>query len=1035
MKWEFSLIDPTNPRNGLRGGVRTAVGLSAVALGLLIPTSALLADSASPNVLILNSYHLGFDWTDDEVEGTMEVFAERMPAATVYVEYLDTKRHLPEEVFSSMYRLLGDKYEPNAFDLLLATDDNALKFLEQYGRKLFGQIPIVFCGINDPALARSPSLAPATGIVEKLDVVKTLTLARDLQPQLQRVFVVSDDTPTGRAQEQVVREASSQLPDLTFEYLDGNSLTTDQLSRRIRGLEDGDVVLLTVWLRDATGRYVDYPRRFPELFGGAPVPVYGLVDLWLGYGIMGGKLNSGRWHGRRAAEMAVTILQGTTSPEEIPIEGASVNPYMFDYRQLERFGIDPGDLPPDSQVVHQPVSLMEVYWDTILAAAGVILLLVVAILILAGSIVKRRQAQQAMQRSERNYRILVDSATDLVCRCDADARLEFASPSMIRLAASGRSDLPARLTSMVHPDDRQEFLQATREAARPPYSARVECRIADDGDWRTIQWALTGLTGPRSEVEGFTAVGRDVTEARRSERELRLAHERLSFHLLNTPLGFIEWDSEFRVTHWSPRAEKIFGWSKQEVRGRKLGDWRFVHEDDAKEVTERAGELMRGGRVHMQNRNYTRSGDVVHCEWFNSALLDDDGNLVSILSLVLDVTERVEAQRDREQLESQIQHAQKLESLGVLAGGIAHDFNNLLVGILGNADLALEDLSEVAPARTTVSEIRRAALRASELTNQMLAYSGKGRFVIQPVDLNEVMSEMSHLLRASISKNATLRLAPAKDLPPVEVDIAQIQQVVMNLLTNASDALQDESGVITLASGVIDADDDYLATTYLDEDLTPGRYVYLEVCDTGCGMDEETRTRVFDPFFTTKFAGRGLGLAAVLGIVRGHRGAIKVYSEPGSGTTIRVLLPASEESEPVAVGEDPADDQHEPVDGGTVLVADDERTVRDVAAAMLERSGFEVIKAGDGAEAVDLYRQSPDRIDAVLLDMTMPNMNGERAFTELRRLDPDVRVVLASGYNEQDATNRFAGKGLAGFIQKPFQYKELVRRIRTAIRN
>jgi len=367
----------------------------------------------------------------------------------------------------------------------------------------------------------------------------------------------------------------------------------------------------------------------------------------------------------------------------------------------------------------------------------------------------------------------------------------------------------------------------------------------------------------------------------------------------------------------------------------------------------------------------------------------------------------------------------------VLAGGIAHDFNNLLMGVLGNASLALMKMNRESPGREHITKVETAARRAAELTNQMLAYSGKGKFVIEPLVLSRVVEEMAHLLEAVISKKAMLRYEFADDLPAVEADAAQIRQVVMNLILNASDAIGDRSGVITVTTGVLRADRDYLEDTYIDSELPEGYYVFAEISDTGRGMDVETQRTIFDPFFTTKFAGRGLGLAAVLGIVRGHRGAIKVYSEPGRGSTFKILLPAAEEPKEVRVVK--------PVDAsdwrgaGTVMVVDDEEVIRETARMILEALGFRVLLATDGRDAVERFRERGDEVDVVLLDMTMPHMSGEEAFTELRRIRPDISVILSSGYNEQDATNRFAGKGLSGFIQKPYSAQELANTLRGVV--
>jgi signal transduction histidine kinase/ActR/RegA family two-component response regulator len=396
------------------------------------------------------------------------------------------------------------------------------------------------------------------------------------------------------------------------------------------------------------------------------------------------------------------------------------------------------------------------------------------------------------------------------------------------------------------------------------------------------------------------------------------------------------------------------------------------------------------------------------------------------------IAESKQAEEEKLALERQVRHAQKLESLGVLAGGIAHDFNNILMAILGNADLALDELSPMSPARGSIREIKKAAKRAAELVKQMLAYSGKGRFVVEPIDAGGLIEEISHLLEVSISKKSVLKHNLAENLPTFDGDVTQIRQVIMNLITNASEAIGDKSGVISLSTGAMGCDRAYLndinevVRASLDEPLPEGVYTYFEVADTGCGMDAETIEKIFDPFFTTKFTGRGLGMSAVLGIVRGHKGALKIYSEVGKGTTFKILFPANElPDNGFALRRKDQAEGKDWLGSGTVLVADDEETVCAVVKKMLELMGFSVLTAPDGREALKVFREHADEIVCVLLDLTMPHMDGEEAFRTMRRLHPGITVILCSGYNEQDATQRFAGKGLAGFIQKPYNMAAL----------
>lgn len=400
---------------------------------------------------------------------------------------------------------------------------------------------------------------------------------------------------------------------------------------------------------------------------------------------------------------------------------------------------------------------------------------------------------------------------------------------------------------------------------------------------------------------------------------------------------------------------------------------------------------------------------------------DEHDEITALLGITRDITARKHSEEEQENLQKQMLHVQKLESLGVLAGGIAHDFNNILTAIIGNADLALMRISKESPVAENLHRIEQAAARAADLAKQMLAYSGKGKFVVETLDLNKLVEEMWHMLEVSISKKAVLRLTPYHHLPAVEADATQIRQIIMNLVINASEAIGDKNGVIAVTTGCQECSEAYLKGAWLSAPIPEGQYVYLEVTDTGCGMDKETQGKIFDPFFTTKFTGRGLGMAAVLGIVRGHKGAIMVQSELNKGTTFKILLPASdcpaEEFNEDTVHEDKRCE-------GTVLLVDDEETVRGIGAEMLMELGFEVITANDGREALDKYRDNPG-ITLVILDLTMPQMDGGQCFRELKQLDSKVKVIVSSGFSEQEVEQTFASKGLAGFIQKPYKLSML----------
>ncbi len=459
-------------------------------------------------------------------------------------------------------------------------------------------------------------------------------------------------------------------------------------------------------------------------------------------------------------------------------------------------------------------------------------------------------------------------------------------------------------------------------------------------------------------------------------------------------------------------------------------------QDSLVKAEEMMGIAIERGSHRFEWEHKRRNGEVFPVEVLLTSINTNERDMV-IHTVWRDITWRKEAEKSRLDFEKQLLQTQKLESLGVLAGGIAHDFNNILMGILGYADLALSALNSTSPAKAYVAGITKSSRKAADLIKQMLAYSGKGKFTLEPIELNQLIEDTVQMLAISSSKNAVLKYNYAQELITMEGDPSQIRQIIMNLVINASEAVEDKSGVITIATGQMFCDQDYIDGTGFEvkvsrkEPLHEGMYVFVEVSDTGTGMSLETVQKIFDPFFTTKFTGRGLGLSAVMGIVNGHHGMVKIYSEEGKGTTFRVLFPSLKESTAIQATSESSTGRTDDWQGqGTFLIADDEESVRAVGKHMIQRLGFKVLTASDGREAVAVFKVHASEIVGVLLDLTMPHKDGAEVFQEIRRVNPDIKVILSSGYNEQDATQQFVGKGLAGFIQKPYVAADLVARIK-----
>jgi PAS domain S-box-containing protein len=601
----------------------------------------------------------------------------------------------------------------------------------------------------------------------------------------------------------------------------------------------------------------------------------------------------------------------------------------------------------------------------------------------------------------------------------------------------------------------------------------------------TVHQRVSGLTagaGPSEEnVEHLRAA---LEELRVAEEELRQQNEELAaahfqvdaerrryrelFEL--APDAYLVSNLTGIITEANQSACCLLGIAPQFLVGKAIAT--YIHREDRPRFRSllNAGDSAPGTRS-APFRIRTRAGVRLYAELTYSVVHDENGTPSGFRWLIRDVTDQERlsrqirtlnaelelrvaertadlraaqqlsedllrreqaARRAAEASEAQSRHVQKLESIGVLAGGIAHDFNNLLHVVLGNADIALSRLPVRSPARAPLEEVVRATLRAADLTRQMLAYSGKGAFVVRHLDLSSEVREMATLLRTAITKQASLVWELTPNLPAVNADATQIRQIVMNLITNASDALQDAEGVITLRTGVVQPEElkDARFGTPVNSNEPgvdrQGPYVYLEVADTGSGMTPDTLQRMFDPFFSTKFSGRGLGLAAVMGIVQSHNGLIRIRTEPGGGTSFRVLFPAV----PGAAGatETPSATRSDWSGTGTVLVVEDEQGVREVAERILQDFGFQTLEAVDGKDALDVMQRAGDKVTVVLLDLSMPRMGGQETLRHLRERRPDLPVIIMSGYTEEAVAEQFSnsGPGMTAFLQKPFLAEDLM---------
>jgi PAS domain S-box-containing protein len=621
---------------------------------------------------------------------------------------------------------------------------------------------------------------------------------------------------------------------------------------------------------------------------------------------------------------------------------------------------------------------------------------------------------------------IIESMADSLLVLNLDLTINTVNQATLSLLGYQRTELVGKPAAVLTAGEELFNSSATDKLIKEGSVTGIEkTYVAQNGRKIPVAFSASVLSGEGGAIQGIVCVAQDITERKEAEEALRQSEERLRRVIQDMPALLVAFDERGQIIAWNRECEEVTGFSAEEVilnpqapeqlyrdpaqRQQVMSEWCRPAED----FRDREWDLS------------AKDASIRTVSWSNLSRVFPVPGWAS-WAVGIDVTERRRAQAERESMQDQLLQAQKLESLGVLAGGIAHDFNNLLTGMLGNAELALVDVEPASRAKRSIEQVIRASNRAADLTGKLLAYAGKGALQLQPLDLSQQVRELSHLLATAMSKKVVLRLELAEGLPAVEGDPAQIQQVVMNLVLNAAESYGDIPGTVTVTTGELQIHPGDVKQLATGGDLPPGWYVYFEVQDNGCGMDEAIKTKIFDPFFTTKFKGRGLGLAAVLGIVRSHRGGLQVSSAPGQGTRFQVFFPASDQ-----LARTPRRDSSSNLAGeGLILVVDDEPLVLGLARDILEQHGYRVLTAENGRKGLELFRRRAGEIDLLLLDLTMPEMGGEETLRAMRAIRSDLPVLLSSGYSEQEAADQLLERGLAEFLQKPYSPQALAAKVK-----
>jgi two-component system, cell cycle sensor histidine kinase and response regulator CckA len=874
--------------------------LLAVAYSLLAVPPVGAGERHVYRVLLLNSYHQGFKWTDDITSSVTSTMTASLKRVEFHIEYMDTKRFYNDRLFGAFRRFLSLKYGTQRPDVIITSDDDALNFMKRYHRELFPGVPVVFCGVNNVASALSVPKQHFTGLIEVLDIRDNIALAKRLFPQTREIVVVTDGTPTGLGTRRMALEAAAGYPGMFFTYLNGENLTTGEMLARLGGLREGSIVIAPAWYKDRDDKTFDNTSIYPLIAGASTVPVIATSSANLGLGLIGGKVNSGAIQGQYAAEQAVRILNGQATPLTIPVETSSLNRYMFDSRQLTRFGIDEKKLPAGSIVIHRPFSFYVTYRYLVWGVVAVFALFAAMIIALLVNINRLRDARGRLARSEEDLRITLHSIGDAVITTDTN--------------------------------------------------------------------------------------------------------------------GFI--------TRMNPVAESLTGWPFQDAHGKQLREvFHLINAVDGKKRPEPVASVLVSAATSFENGTIlvARSGAEYRIADSRAAIRNKDGEEVGVVLVFRDITSEYQMDVKRNQI-------RKLEAIGQLAGGVAHDFNNMLTGIIGSAEILALQLGAENPQWKYVNIIMRASENAAALTRKLLAFSRKETIEVKPMNVHDSINNALSLLGHTLNKNVSILRKFSAEAPIIEGDSPQIENSIINLGVNVGYSMPG-GGRLIISTENVALDDAYCQASPFD--LMPGSYLKVGVRDTGSGIPPEMLHRIFEPFFTTKEVGKGtgLGLSAVYGIITEHRGCISVYSEVGAGTEFNLYLPVIDSSS-VAM---PRQEAHPIPGNGCILIIDDEEAIRVAASSMLKHLGYQVLLAHDGQEGLQMYNIHSQSIDLVLLDMIMPRMGGLACFRELRMVNPRVRVLVSSGFTQEDEIAELQNAGIMGYIQKPYRTTTLSQAVARAL--
>jgi PAS domain S-box-containing protein len=995
---------------------------------ILMSFSNLDAQVGSEKVLMLTSYHYG-DFTNDAVVQSVRSELIQRPNLNLYIEHLDKRRFFKNDKVSKLNeQILEQKYGNIDFDLIITSDDDALDLILRTRNKLFPGVPLVFCAVNNFTPDRVKGETNITGINEEIQLEATIKLALRVFPETKTIAAVVDDQSvlgiTNSKHFDKVKEKFTS--EVSFRKL--LNLTETNIKQKLENINENTILIRLNNIVGENGSFLPIAKSMKIISESSPVPVFSPWGFDIGTGAFGGDVLTAEEQGKAAGEIAIRILEGIAA-DNIPFVLESPHIQLFDYNQMKRFKVADRRIPVSAIIENKPSNIFEEYKIYFIFTFIVFFILILFVIILFLENFRRKRVEIQLKK-ERNKLIsllnfqkeMLNTAAVWISTLDADGNIIFWNKAAEQISGYTVEEVTGNknLIEKLYPENIKlekvlEKIDDIISSKEKVSDYRTEI-VNKAGKIRTISWYSSCICDDEK-LTALITLGVDITDA--IEAENKVLRSEKKFRELTTLLPEIVFESDIdgKLTYCNDVAFETFGYSRKDLEsGKNL--FEMINDESRKRAIMNVQRVMHENKSEPQEYTAVKKDGTEFPVLIHSTPVIRKNKLIGMRGIITDITERKRQEQEHLELIEKLHQSQKMDAIGQLAGGVAHDFNNMLGGILGAAEI-MKLRKDYDKYDDYLDLIIKTSRRAGYLTKQLLSFARKGDKSSSNVNILEIVTETIGLLERTIDKNISIHVENTADNLNLIGDDSLLQNCFMNLGINASHAMPD-GGSITFSIENSFLDEKYCSASQFDIDS--GNFIEISVRDTGFGMSKELMNKIFEPFFTTKEQGKGtgLGLSAVYGIIQDHKGAINVYSEPGEGTVFHIYIPVSTKENYIE------DSEIELKKGtGTVLLIDDEEIIRSVGKSQIEELGYKVILAENGKDGLEKFVERKNEIDLIVLDMIMPVMSGKEAFRQIREIDGNIPIVVASGFAKEKHLEQMKQSGISGFLHKPFRISDL----------